>query len=54
MKCSFSRLLYPKTVEEARDGSYMIALFRPCLLYTSPGNDLFRRLHDDGGDGHRR
>ena len=20
MKCSFSRLLYPKTVEEARDG----------------------------------
>lgn len=27
MKCSFSRLLYPKTVEEARDGSYMIALF---------------------------
>ena len=29
MKCSFSRLLYPKTVEEARDGSYMIALFRP-------------------------
>ena len=51
MKCSFSRLLYPKRLEEARDGSYMIALFRPnekildaqgnrlnsiCLLYTSP------------------
>ncbi len=29
MKCSFSRLLYPKSLEEARDGSYMIALFRP-------------------------
>lgn len=29
MKCSFSRLLYPKGLEEARDGSYMIALFRP-------------------------
>lgn len=29
MKCSFSRLLYPKTAEEARDGSFMIALFRP-------------------------
>ena len=29
MKCSFSRLLYPKSMEEARDGSYMIALFRP-------------------------
>ena len=29
MKCSFSRLLYPKRLEEARDGSYMIALFRP-------------------------
>ena len=29
MKCSFSRLLYPKKMEEARDGSYMIALFRP-------------------------
>ena len=28
MKCSFSRLLYPKSLEEARDGSYMIALFR--------------------------
>ena len=29
MKCSFSRLLYPKTLEEARGGSYMIALFHP-------------------------
>ena len=29
MKCSFSRLLYPKTLEEAQGGSYMIALFRP-------------------------
>ena len=29
MKCNFSRLLYPKSLEEARDGSYMIALFRP-------------------------
>ena len=29
MKCSFSRLLYPKSLEEARDGSYMITLFRP-------------------------
>lgn len=29
MKCSFSRLLYPKKLEEARDGSYMIALFKP-------------------------
>ena len=25
MKCSFSRLLYPKRLEEARDGSYMVA-----------------------------
>lgn len=29
MKCSFSRLLYPKTIEETRDGSFMIALYRP-------------------------
>lgn len=29
MKCSFSRLLYPKTLEEAQQGSYMIALFTP-------------------------
>ena len=28
MKCSFSRLLYPKRLEEAWDGSYMIALFK--------------------------
>lgn len=30
MKCRFSRLLYPKTTEEAQSGSYMIAIFRPC------------------------
>lgn len=30
MKCRFSRLLYPKTAEEAQSGSYMIAIFRPC------------------------
>lgn len=27
MKCSFSRLLYPKSPEEARQGSFMIALY---------------------------
>lgn len=29
MKCNFMRLLYPKSEEEARQGSYMIALFYP-------------------------
>lgn len=29
MKCVFSRLLYPHSMEEAQDGGYMIALFRP-------------------------
>ena len=29
MKCKFTRLLYPKTLEEAQNGSYTIALFRP-------------------------
>lgn len=29
MKCSFGRLLYPKSEEEARQGSYTIALFYP-------------------------
>lgn len=29
MKCVFSRLLYPHSMEEVQDGSYMIALFRP-------------------------
>lgn len=29
MKCSFDRLLYPKSEEEARQGSYTIALFYP-------------------------
>ena len=29
MKCSFSRLLYPKSMEEARSGSFTIALFYP-------------------------
>ena len=29
MKCSFSRLLYPKSLEEARSGSFTIALFYP-------------------------
>lgn len=29
MKCSFTRLLYPKTLEESQNGSYTIALFRP-------------------------
>ena len=29
MKCSFSRLLYPKSLDEARNGSYTIALFYP-------------------------
>lgn len=29
MKCIFSRLLYPRSMEEAQEGSYMIALYRP-------------------------
>lgn len=29
MKCSFNRLLYPKTVEEAKSGSYTVAVFIP-------------------------
>jgi exodeoxyribonuclease V alpha subunit len=29
MKCSFTRLLYPKTLEESQNESYTIALFRP-------------------------
>ena len=41
MKCSFSRLLYPKRLEEARDGSYMIALFKPNeKLLDAQGNRL--------------
>lgn len=29
MKCRFSRLLYPKSIDEAQDGSYMVAVFIP-------------------------
>lgn len=29
MKSQFTRLLYPQTLEEAQNGSYTIALFRP-------------------------
>ena len=42
MKCSFSRLLYPKRLEEARDGSYMIALFKP-------NEKLLDAQHQSGG-----
>lgn len=41
MKCVFSRLLYPRSLEEARDGSYMIALFRPReTVLDMQGNEL--------------
>lgn len=30
MKCKFFRLIYPKTVEEAQQGSYTVALYSPC------------------------
>lgn len=29
MKCIFSRLLYPRSLDDAQEGGYMIALFRP-------------------------
>ena len=29
MKCSFYKLLYPHSLEEAKEGSYMIAIFTP-------------------------
>lgn len=41
MKCRFSRLLYPRTMEEAQDGSYMIALYIPCeTVLDAQGNKL--------------
>ena len=30
MKCKFFRLIYPKSVEDAQNGSYTVALYAPC------------------------
>ena len=41
MKCSFSHLLYPKTVEQAQSGSYTVAVFVPReSVLDSSGNKL--------------
>lgn len=41
MRCSFSRLLYPKSLAEARSGSYTIALFYPReKVVDAHGNEL--------------
>lgn len=41
MKCIFSRLLYPHSMQEVEEGSYMIALFRPReTVLDAQGNEL--------------
>lgn len=41
MKCCFNRLIYPKSIEEAQNGSYMIAIFIPReTILDSTGNKL--------------
>lgn len=41
MKCKFFRLIYPKNVEDAKSGSYTVALYVPCeTVLDSQGNKL--------------
>ncbi len=41
MKCKFFRLIYPKSVEDAQNGSYTVALYVPCeTVLDSQGNKL--------------
>lgn len=41
MKCKFFRLIYPKSVEEAQQGSYTVALYTPCeKVLDAQGNRL--------------
>lgn len=41
MKCKFFRLIYPKSVEDAQNGSYTVALYAPCeTVLDSQGNKL--------------
>lgn len=41
MKCVFSRLLYPRSMVDAQEGSYMIALYRPReKVLDTQGNEL--------------
>lgn len=41
MKCKFFRLIYPKNAEDAKSGSYTVALYVPCeTVLDSQGNKL--------------
>lgn len=41
MKCKFFKLIYPKKVEDAQNGSYTVALFSPCeTVLDGQGNKL--------------
>ena len=41
MKCKFFRLIYPKSVEDAQNGSYTVALYVPCeTVLDGQGNKL--------------
>lgn len=41
MKCKFIRLIYPKSVEDARNGSYTVAIYMPCeTVLDAQGNEL--------------
>ena len=41
MKCKFFRLIYPKSVEDAQNGSCTVALYVPCeTVLDGQGNKL--------------
>ena len=41
MKCRFNRLIYPRSIDEAQNGSYMIAVFIPReTIMDSMGNRI--------------
>ena len=41
MKCKFFRLIYPKSIEDAQNGSYTVALYMPCeTVLDGQGNKL--------------
>lgn len=41
MKCKFLRLIYPRSIEEAQNGSYTVAIYMPCeTVLDAQGNKL--------------
>ena len=41
MKCKFFRLIYPKSIEDAQNGGYTVALYVPCeTVLDGQGNKL--------------